>query len=221
MGEHFCEWGVDDDAEEVWGDVCGEPATKSVVTRLPDNCGRPYPRVIWLCDKHYNDPDMALVGRLRREIRILRKQVSIWKALFGKQEDTKVTVNLEDGTYTGKVAAITRDGDILLDGKRCGNAAPSVELRYEDGHAPVTISFGERPEPANVQQNRYKGDLIVYGAISALFDDIPEAMVTCNSGTQQAFDAAYDYIHRLRARVRALEKTVGYEAGDYWRRLRG
>ena len=56
-----------------------------------------------------------------------------------------------------------------------------------------------------IKQNRYNSALREYGVLAALFDDIPEAMVTCQSGTQQAFDAAYKYIHDLRDKVKQLE----------------
>lgn len=66
----------------------------------------------------------------------------------------------------------------------------------------------------SIKQNRFRAAGTEYGVLMALFDDIPEAMVTCQSGAQQAFDAAYKYIHDLHERVEILEDDVESRDGD-------
>lgn len=53
--------------------------------------------------------------------------------------------------------------------------------------------------PPYIKQNRFGGDLIEYGAIAALFDDLPASEVTCMSGAQGAFDAARIFIKEMVA----------------------
>lgn len=55
------------------------------------------------------------------------------------------------------------------------------------------------PQKPYIKQNRFGGDLIEYGAISALFDDIPASEVGAMSGAQGAFDAARVFIKELMA----------------------
>jgi hypothetical protein len=53
--------------------------------------------------------------------------------------------------------------------------------------------------PPYIKENRFGGDLIEYGAISALFEDMPASEVGCMSGSQGAFDAARTFIKEMVA----------------------
>jgi hypothetical protein len=48
-----------------------------------------------------------------------------------------------------------------------------------------------------IKENRFGGDMIEYGAISALFEDIIESEVGVTSGAQSAFDAARTFIKEM------------------------
>lgn len=51
----------------------------------------------------------------------------------------------------------------------------------------------------HIRENRFSGDLIEYGAITALFDDIPRSEVGVMSGGQGAFNAARIFIKEMVA----------------------
>lgn len=51
----------------------------------------------------------------------------------------------------------------------------------------------------HIKQNRFGGDLIEYGAIEALFENIPESEVGVTSGAQTAFDGAKKFIEEMVA----------------------
>jgi hypothetical protein len=55
------------------------------------------------------------------------------------------------------------------------------------------------PKPPHIKENRFGGDMIEYGAITALFEDMPESEVTCLSGAQSAFTAARAFIKEMVA----------------------
>ena len=121
---------------------------------------------------------------------------------------TEITINGNVDKLEVQEGNIVVNGDVgTLDATvgnvSCGDVAGNVSV----GTGNVECNrVGSKP--ANVKQNRYSGDLIVYGAIAALFDDIPEATVTCQSGAQQAFDAAHKYIHSLRDSYEATVKEM-------------
>jgi len=52
---------------------------------------------------------------------------------------------------------------------------------------------------AYIRQNKFGGDLIEYGVVSALFEDIPESEVGVCSGAQPAFDTARQFIRGMVA----------------------
>ena len=53
--------------------------------------------------------------------------------------------------------------------------------------------------PPYIKENRFGGDLIEYGVVAALFDDIPAAGVSVTSGAQTAFNAAREFIKGISA----------------------
>jgi len=52
---------------------------------------------------------------------------------------------------------------------------------------------------SHIKQNRFSGDLIEYGAITALFEDMPASEVGVTSGAQTAFTAAHEFIKGMVA----------------------
>ena len=53
------------------------------------------------------------------------------------------------------------------------------------------------PRPPHIRENRFGGDMIEYGAITALFEDIIMSEVSVTSGAQSAFDAARSFIKEM------------------------
>ena len=51
----------------------------------------------------------------------------------------------------------------------------------------------------HIRENRFGGDLIEYGAITALFEEMPRAEVSVTSGAQSAFTAAKRFITEMVA----------------------
>ena len=50
---------------------------------------------------------------------------------------------------------------------------------------------------SHIKENPFSGDMIEYGAISALFEDIIESEVGVTSGAQSAFNAARQFIKEM------------------------
>lgn len=79
---------------------------------------------------------------------------------------------------------------------KCGASLPSGFTICTD-----CLTEGVRaslpPQKPYIKQNRFGGDLIEYGAISALFDSIPESEVGAMSGAQGAFNAAHKFIQEM------------------------
>jgi hypothetical protein len=59
------------------------------------------------------------------------------------------------------------------------------------------MTMSEFPKPPHIKENRFGGDLIEYGVVSALFEDIPESEVGVTSGAQTAFTAAREFIKAI------------------------
>jgi hypothetical protein len=59
--------------------------------------------------------------------------------------------------------------------------------------------MSEFPNPPHIKQNKFCGDLIEYGAITALFEDMPASEIGCASGAQTAFTAARAFIKEVVA----------------------
>lgn len=53
------------------------------------------------------------------------------------------------------------------------------------------------PHKPRIKQNRFGGDLIEYGAITALFEDMPMSEIGVTSGAQVAFNAAKEFITEM------------------------
>jgi len=51
--------------------------------------------------------------------------------------------------------------------------------------------------PVHIKENRFGGALIEYGAITALFEDMPASEVGVTSGAQTAFRAAHEFIKAM------------------------
>jgi hypothetical protein len=63
----------------------------------------------------------------------------------------------------------------------------------------------------HIKENPFSGDMIEYGAITALFEDIPASEVSVTSGAQSAFGAARDFIKGMVANQCRL---AGCKLGD-------
>lgn len=73
-----------------------------------------------------------------------------------------------------------------------------------------------RRKPPYIRENKFAGDLIEYGVISALFEDIPASEVGVTSGAQSAFDAARWFIKEITANQCRLAgcKLSGHPYGE-------
>ena len=67
---------------------------------------------------------------------------------------------------------------------------------FEDGKCEV-CAYRAESSPSHIKQNRFSGDMIEYGAIAALFDDITASEVGATSGAQSAFDTARVFIKTM------------------------
>jgi hypothetical protein len=68
----------------------------------------------------------------------------------------------------------------------------------------------------HIKQNRFRGSMAEYGAITALFEDIPASEVSVTSGAQLAFDAARAFIKEMIANQCRLAgcKLTGHPHGE-------
>lgn len=53
------------------------------------------------------------------------------------------------------------------------------------------------PKPPHIKENRFGGDMVEYGAITALFEDIIQSEVGLTSGAQSAFHVARAFIKEV------------------------
>jgi hypothetical protein len=49
----------------------------------------------------------------------------------------------------------------------------------------------------HIKENRFSGDMIEYGVVEALFEEFPASEVNVCSGSQQAFDAAKQFVKSM------------------------
>lgn len=68
----------------------------------------------------------------------------------------------------------------------------------------------------HIKENPFSGDMIEYGAITALFEDIPASEVSVTSGAQSAFNAARIFIKEMIANQCKLAgcKLLGNSYGE-------
>jgi len=74
------------------------------------------------------------------------------------------------------------------------------QLRYITAEQAQATGYGctcPNGWKGHIKQNRFSGGMVEYGAITALFDDIPASEVGVTSGAQSAFGAARDFIKSM------------------------
>jgi hypothetical protein len=69
---------------------------------------------------------------------------------------------------------------------------------------------------SHIKENPFSGDMIEYGAIAALFEDIPASEVSVTSGAQSAFNAARAFIKEMVANQCKLAgcRLTGHPYGE-------
>jgi hypothetical protein len=74
-----------------------------------------------------------------------------------------------------------------------------LEAMPESERKERMAAFRETVQAPYIKENRFGGSLIEYGAITALFEDMPASEVGVTSGAQPAFRAAREFIKGITA----------------------
>jgi hypothetical protein len=77
----------------------------------------------------------------------------------------------------------------------CGTC--NLRRYFEDGKCEMCAHAHVAYPSSHIKQNKFEGDLLEYGAIAALFEDITASEVGVTSGAQSAFDAARIFIKEM------------------------
>lgn len=74
-------------------------------------------------------------------------------------------------------------------------------------------------KPPYIEENRFAGDMLEYGAITALFEEIPASEVGVTSGAQSAFSAARGFITEMIVNQCRLAGCVQRDPNSYGQSL--